>query len=155
MFASGESACHSRAHLEKPASFVLPVVVERTVAEAVGVGRGRRWFRVRDVTGSFGAVARCLSAPLTVACRHPLCCSKRLCPDQGGERTTLQFIAYTQELGYKEENHVFSQKDDVPEWESHSYDLFSCPRRVSHSRLVRTTSFHLARVLSASHEKTL
>jgi hypothetical protein len=35
MFVSGESACHSRAHPDKPTSFVLPVVFKRTAAEAV------------------------------------------------------------------------------------------------------------------------
>jgi hypothetical protein len=47
------------------------------------------------------------------------------------------------------------QKGDVPERELHLFELFFRRRRVSRSRLVRVTSFHLARVLSASHEKFL
>jgi hypothetical protein len=68
--------------------------------------RSRRWFRARDVTGSFGVVARWSSAPLTVVvdgsatarsgrswlAAHPSHCSKRLCPDQDGERKILQFV---------------------------------------------------------------
>jgi hypothetical protein len=91
----------------------------------------------------------------------------------------LMLVTYTQDLGYSQENHVLGQKGGVPEWESHSYDLFFRPGRVSRSRLVPTTSFRLAqedppssfhlamedplrsssqkslRVVSASHEKVV
>jgi hypothetical protein len=68
---------------------------------------------------------------------------------------TQLLITYTQDLRYWQENHVLGQKGGVPEWESHSYDLFFRPRRVSWSRLVRTTSFCLAREdhLRSSSEK--
>jgi hypothetical protein len=71
-------------------------------------------------------------------------------------------------LGAGKKIMFLGQKGGVPEWESHSYDLFFHPRRVSRSRLFRMTSFRLAREdpptsssekpfrgVSASHEKTL
>jgi hypothetical protein len=39
----------------------------------------------------------------------------------------LLLVTYTQDLGYWQENHVFSQKSGVSEWESHSYNLFFRP----------------------------
>jgi hypothetical protein len=60
------------------------------------------WYAKKDGERRRAVMQRSVSA-----CRHPPSRSKRLCPDQGGRQSMLQFVTYTQELGYSQENHVF------------------------------------------------
>jgi hypothetical protein len=71
---------------------------------------GARWIGAATYAKKDEVRRRAVTHQSVSACRRPSCCSKRLCPDQGGERAMLQFVTYTQDLGYWQENHVFVRR---------------------------------------------
>jgi hypothetical protein len=72
---------------------------------AVGRGvllsdEGASWIAVVRYVKKDVARRRAVTQRSVSACRHPSRCSKWLYRDQGGRRTMLQFVTYTQELRY-------------------------------------------------------